>query len=175
VRALHGLALAGVLAAAGCYAGPGTDDPTAKGGSPLPLGVATPAPGLPAPGPVEGIFASAAPDDPNCCWMGKSASFPVRAPAGTSRLVLQTFVPDLNVFRERVQGADVRVDGGPVRHFAGLAVGRHVLEVPFPRARRDRLIRVSVEPAFTFVPIQRKITPDGRTLSLYLRDAKVLR
>ncbi|GAC1658303.1 MAG: hypothetical protein NVS4B13_01030 [Candidatus Elarobacter sp.] len=175
MHAVRRFALAAVLAAgAGCYNGPPTDDPSSRGGSLLPRGIATPSPGSPSPGPVIGIFSTGTPDDPDCCWLGATASFPVRVRAGASRMQLATFIPDIAPFQARPQGAAISVDAGPKQRFDNLGIGRHVLEISFPPARRARFVRVAIEPAFSFVPIKARVAPDGRTLSLYLRLVRVL-
>jgi len=154
---------------AGCYSGRGTEDPAASA-SLLPLGVMTPS--SDGSGAFTGIVPSKIPGDPNCCWIGRTASFQVRVPANARALILTVFVPDLKSFQNRSQSIAVSVDRGSPHRFEHLPTGPKTLRVPLARQSTVRVSSVVLRARFTVSPKKAHLSNLRYQPALYLTSAK---
>jgi hypothetical protein len=155
------------LAFTGCYSGRGTEE-AADSKTSLPLGIMTPS--SDGSGATTGIFPGSIVNDPNCCWLGPSASFEVRVPAKARVLILTVFVPDLKPFHDRSQSLSIAVDRSPARRFEHLQIGTNVLPVPLRPSESAHVSDVIVNAGFSFTPKSENITDDLRQLSIYLKS-----
>lgn len=170
---LRALVWSAVFALAGCYAGPGAEDPTfTRDQSVLPPGVLTPAADNSGVGASSGIYPSRRSDDPLCCWVGSKAWFEVRVPPHAHEMIVTTFVPEnLDVFKRRHQSVTVEVDGGVAWHYV-LRNGVSFLHVPVMNGDHARTADVVLEAGFTFTPRRERINGDTRDLSFYLKSVR---
>jgi hypothetical protein len=148
-------AVAIAFGSAGCYRGPGTQDPNWPSDLVLPVGILTDS--------QSGIFAANVPWANGCCWLAPSATFRVPIQAGATILSVRVAVPDLPAPDASRQGVTISVNGGLAKTFSNLGVGVKDLTVPVRPSAQANIATVSMNMAESFVP-----PGDGRNLSLFL-------
>lgn len=153
----------------GCYRGPGAEEPLFPPDlSRFPVGVMTPAPS--GAGEVTGVFPSARPGDPHCCWLGRTASFDVLRSPDADQLFLTVFVPR-DLYPGLPQGIRVGVNGAALRHYP-LGAGVAIVAVPLRAKRGSTVAAVTIVADQTFVPKRRRLNGDTRELSIYLKAVR---
>lgn len=105
----------------------------------------------------------------SCCWLYRRARLLVQAPARSDTLLITIFIPGYAILG-KPQSFSVRVDDGPLQARCCYEAGLHVLAIHVAPVRRDRVLRVTIVPQYTFVPADLGMNDDTRHLSVMLRS-----
>ena len=120
---------------------------------------------------VGGIYAATTRDDQSCCWVRRQSQFRVARTQPATDLVIEIYLPDVAVFRDRPQAVDITLNGSYRFHKCCYGPGDHAVLLNLPPAIRDAKepIDVSMTMRETFVPARALETSnDQRSLAAIL-------
>ncbi len=118
---------------------------------------------------VRGIYAGQ--DSGGCCWMGKTGAFFEDIPAGANTLVLTIEIPDYALEGSSKAGITIAIDGRNASSLCCFGTGVHELAFRLPsQTQKAERALITLTSSTSFIPAQRGLGPDTRTLSVLVRE-----
>jgi hypothetical protein len=160
---------------AGCYGGPGTDNPENRRGAPFaPWGVVVPAK-APTAREFDGLYFSAT--RYACCGLSRQATLRVRTSGPPKSLYLHFYVPDFSQFTKRPQpDQSIEVIFSQKHHqsFGGYRAGKFgslKAAIPSDATIAKGAVRIVLRMGFSVRPADFQEDADPRDYSILLLDA----
>jgi hypothetical protein len=122
---------------------------------------------------VGGIYASAAPNDPSCCWTQRATHFSVRKDGPATDFSIRIYLPPVAAFERRPQGFVAVIERTHSIERCCFGPGLHTVLFPLPADLRTQTgtLDVALTMRTTFVPSRARLARDSRTLAVILRSA----
>jgi hypothetical protein len=170
------LPLCALLLLAGCYRGPGTENPANTRYAPYtPWGVIA-SKSDPAEALRDGLYLGRT--QYSCCGLGKEANLRIAAPNRPRHVFFRIFVPDFSDFtHKKTADQTIEVVFSAKHHpvFRGLTAGHtDFFEAPIPSDARivNEVLFIKLRMGYATAPAQFKPGGDPRPYSIILRDAE---